>query len=90
MIIGNRDCSFDSKNKAGKMATRAKASGTSIVRHVKIRCDANPFDLGWNTYFEDRIRADMKLNAGNRKRLVELWLQQNRNCQSCGKAMSNW
>ena len=32
-----------------------------IVRHVKIKMDANPFDTQWNTYFENRSR---KANVG--------------------------
>ena len=86
---GNRNWVFGAKDKDGKMVTLVKASDTAIVRHVKIKGDANPFDPGWNAYFEDRIGAQMKLKAGNRKKLVHLWREQNGNCQRCGDAITS-
>ena len=86
---GNRNWVFGAKDKDGKMVTLVKASDTAIVRHVKIKGDANPFDPGWNAYFKDRIGAQMKLKAGNRKKLVHLWREQNGNCQRCGDAITS-
>jgi RNA-directed DNA polymerase len=33
------------------------ASSVAIVRHVKIQCGANPFDLSWDDYFARRAAA---------------------------------
>jgi len=33
-----------------------KLADIPIIRHVKIKKDANPFDTQWNTYFENRSR----------------------------------
>ena len=36
--------------------TLKKLADIPIIRHVKIRKDANPFDSNWDTYFENRCR----------------------------------
>ena len=33
----------------------AYAADTSIRRHIKVRAEANPFDLEWASYFADRV-----------------------------------
>jgi len=89
MATGMRNWVFGCKDKDDNIATLVKASDTAIVRHVKIKGDANPFDPEWNAYFEDRIGRQMGLKAGNRKKLVHLWREQNGNCQSCGEAITS-
>ena len=89
ITLGMRNWVFGSKDKDGNVVTLVKASDTAIVRHVKIKGDANPFDPEWNAYFEDRIGRQLGLKAGNRKKLVHLWLQQKGNCQSCGEVITS-
>jgi len=38
-----------------------KLSDIPIIRHVKIKSDANPFDPEWEAYFEDRDRKGLKV-----------------------------
>jgi len=38
------------------MAWLVDPTKTRIRRHVKVKSDANPFDLGWYGYFESRER----------------------------------
>jgi len=47
----------------GKMKTYSLAdvAGYKIVRHIKIKSDANPYDQEWETYFESRIASDVQL-----------------------------
>jgi len=35
------------------------ASDTRIVRHVRVKADANPFDPAWDSYFAQRKRSRM-------------------------------
>ena len=86
---GNRNWVFGCRDKDGKAATLVKASDTAIVRHVKIKGDANPFDPRWEAYFKDRIGRQMGLKEGNRKQVTRLWHDQNGNCQSCGEAITS-
>jgi RNA-directed DNA polymerase len=60
-----------------------QACDTRIKRHTKIRKDANPFDPNWETYFEKRIGFKMMNNLKGRKRLVRLWIEQDKNCPIC-------
>ena len=38
-----------------------KLADIPIIRHVKIKSDANPFDFQWNSYFEYRCRKAIKV-----------------------------
>lgn len=62
----------------------AKASDTVIVRHVKIRGEANPFDPKWADYFEARLGRRISTALGGRRRLLHLWRQQGGRCLHCG------
>ncbi len=89
MTIGNRNWVFGTKDKDGKVITLVKASDTAIVRHVKIKGDANPFDPQWNAYFEDRIGHQMMTNPTDHKKLIRHWREQDGNCQHCGEAITS-
>lgn len=56
--IGNRTWVFFSprskKDKKNEDITLKNASGTRIVRHVKIRAEANPYDTKFSEYFKAR------------------------------------
>jgi RNA-directed DNA polymerase len=38
-----------------------RAENVAIVRHIKVRCGANPFDPAWDAYFDRRHAAKSKL-----------------------------
>jgi len=44
-----------------KVFTLKKMADIPIVRHVKIKKDANPFDTEWYNYFENRSRKALKV-----------------------------
>ena len=54
-----------------------------IIRHRKIKGEANPYDADWETYFEERIGLQMKENLKGYQRLLRLWFSQDGNCQVC-------
>ena len=52
---GKRDWIFSARDK-GKIVSLFSAQSIPIVRHLKIRNRANPFDKSWNYYFAERDR----------------------------------
>ena len=53
--VGSREWTFASQN--GKGPALVKASDTPIVRHVKIKSQAHPFNPEWTSYLKKRARA---------------------------------
>ncbi|MBF6571610.1 MAG: group II intron reverse transcriptase/maturase [Candidatus Binataceae bacterium] len=43
-----------------------RLSSTSIIRHVKVKAEANPFDPEWELYFERREERRMKIALSGR------------------------
>lgn len=74
------------QNRTGQVGTLRlfKASRLPIVRHVKVRGDANPFDPACREYFDERKRARMLLRLRAQPFLKMIWLQQNGICSVCG------
>ncbi|MDR8763307.1 Group II intron-encoded protein LtrA [Burkholderia multivorans] len=92
-VIGHRTWVFASEREERTGSERRwielrQASDIKIKRHTVIRTDANPFDPLWETYFEDRIGAKMKDNLAGRKRLLYLWLEQDRKCPVCDELLT--
>lgn len=56
---------------------------TPIVRHVKIRGDANPFDLTQRAYFAARRRRAMGQALSIRKAVHHHWMKQAGQCPIC-------
>jgi RNA-directed DNA polymerase len=60
-----------------------RASKVPIVRHVKIRAAANPYDPEWERYFEKRLDAKMAADWKGRQSLLRLWQSQRGVCPVC-------
>ena len=73
------------KNLQGKKILRslAQTGDTKIIRHVKVREQANPFDPSWAEYFETRLGFTMKSSLSGKRRLLYLWQRQDGNCPHC-------
>ncbi|WP_137924295.1 group II intron reverse transcriptase/maturase [Cupriavidus sp. 2SB] len=65
-----------------------KAADTPIRRHLPIKLEANPFDPKWETYFEDRVSLKMQNSLRGRKKLINLWLEQDRHCPICRESIT--
>lgn len=61
------------------------ASDTRIVRHVRVKSDANPFDPAWDSYFAQRKRSRMLERLQERSFPKRLWQQQKGQCPGCGQ-----
>ena len=60
-----------------------KATDTPIRRHRPIKLEAHPFDSQWEMYFEARTSHKMLNSLRDRKKLIRLWLDQDRRCPIC-------
>ncbi|MDR1229129.1 MAG: HNH endonuclease, partial [Azoarcus sp.] len=65
------------------LASLRMATDTPIRRHRPIKLEANPFDPQWETYFEERASLKMLNSLRGRKKLIRLWLDQDRRCPVC-------
>ena len=59
------------------------ASKMPIVRHVKVREQANPYDPAWEVYFEERLGLKMAGHLVGRRKLLHLWKEQAGICPVC-------
>lgn len=60
-----------------------RESDTPIVRHIKIKAQANPHDPHWDQYFEARWVKTMLNSGRGRSKLYRVWQGQDRNCPAC-------
>jgi RNA-directed DNA polymerase len=82
--IGTRNWVFAVKTESGEMKELLRTDSTKIIRHIKIRKEANPYDPKWMVYFEEREGERMFGSMTGRKRLKEMWSKQGRKCPMCG------
>ena len=61
---------------------------TKILRHKKIKSEANPFDVEWKGYFEERMTYKMLLSLKGRNSLLYMWNKQERKCPLCGQSIT--
>lgn len=76
-----------------KELTLLLESDTPIVRHVKIKAQANPYDPDWESYFETRWDRKMRGSIRGRIKLYRLWSLQEGRCPVCGEIIetgSHW
>ena len=66
----------------------AKASDTKIVRHIKIKAEANPYDPKQEQYFEDRLGRKMEGSLIGKTKLKWLWWSQEKKCPHCGEKIT--
>jgi RNA-directed DNA polymerase len=59
------------------------ARDTPIRRHVKVKSEANPYDLAYETYFEKREADHMQVTFQGSRFLRFLWYEQRGLCLVC-------
>lgn len=70
--IGTRIWVFADQDDEENWLSLVKASDTKIVRHVKVRKEANPYDPIWETYFKDRCKRKREKFGEERWGMAEL------------------
>ena len=61
-----------------------KATDTKIRRFTKIKANANPFDVKWDEYFEEREALKMSYSLSGRQTLLKMFNVQRGKCALCG------
>jgi RNA-directed DNA polymerase len=65
-----------------------RAAKVPIVRHIKVRATANPYDPKWEPYFEKRLQRKMAATLKGKRTLLYLWQSQNGVCPVCGEKLT--
>ena len=84
-VVDKRDKT--DKNKSSKILL-CQASAIRIKRHIKIRCNANPYLLEQEPYFESRIQRAMLQKSDTQKQLTEIYGRQKGKCAYCHQPIS--
>ena len=64
------------------------AHSLPISRHTKIASGANPYDLGWETYLEQRLDRKLATSLRGQGRVRTLWQRQRGRCPSCDEMIT--
>jgi RNA-directed DNA polymerase len=59
-----------------------------ILRHVKVKSVANPFDPAWEGYFEQRVDRRMFRHLAGKQQLRRLWFEQRGVCPVCAQTIT--
>jgi RNA-directed DNA polymerase len=90
--IGRQNWAFSASVKTGEGETRMvrleKAGDTKIVRHVKIKSEANPFDPEQEGYFEKRLGVKMSGSVTGKVKWLKLWWRQDKECPNCHETIT--
>lgn len=70
--IGTRIWVFADRDDKGRWLSLLKASDTKIVRHVKVRKEANPYDPAWEKYFKDRRKRKLEASGEEKWGMADL------------------
>ena len=73
------------RNGKGWPVRLMQAAGVKVLRWVKIRKDANPYDPVWETYLEERLTWKLGHTLAGRGRIEYLWKGQGGKCRVCGQ-----
>ena len=63
------------------------AAKVKVIRYVKIRSDANPYDPKWELYLEARLSWQLAQTRTGRSRIEYLWKEQRGRCWVCGQPL---
>jgi RNA-directed DNA polymerase len=76
----------DSKGK-GWPIQLMKAAAVKVIRWLKIRSEANPYDPAWEPYLEERLTWKLGHTLAGRGRIDYLWKEQGGRCVVCRQVL---
>ena len=88
--VKNRNWVFAVKVKNGDKDSLLElyhVPSTKIIRHVKVKAEANPFDMTWNRFFEERNLSKIERDQGLHGMKRKLWQAQEGRCTACGEPL---
>ncbi|WP_287590759.1 group II intron maturase-specific domain-containing protein [Shewanella sp.] len=80
---GPRNWVFSGMTADGFTKRLVYTNDTAIKRHTKIKGEANPYDLAFEEYFEQRLERAWRDSMQGQRRLLILWLRQQKCCPIC-------
>lgn len=93
-MVGTRSWTFavptkqTTENGEPKYIRLKYATDTNIRRFTKIKAEANPFDVNWIRYFEERETDKMKVSLKGRYIMTKLFYEQFGNCAHCREKLT--
>jgi RNA-directed DNA polymerase len=89
-VADNRWVFFGTTTSQGKTREHRliRLAYTPIKRHVKIKAEANPYDLAWEPYFEARLGVKMADSLKGRRSQLYLWREQDGICPVCKQSIT--
>ncbi|WP_158796439.1 group II intron reverse transcriptase/maturase [Pedobacter sp. L105] len=78
----------DKSKKAIVERSLIKTSDTSIIRHIKIRSEANVFSKQYDEYFEVKRSAKLMNSKTGIKMVISLFKKQGNRCVCCGELIT--
>jgi len=63
------------------------AAKVKIIRYVKIRSDANPYDPKWELYLEARLGWQLTQTRTGNRQIEYFWKKQQGRCMACGQPL---
>lgn len=81
--VGTRNWVFSGEGADKQMYRLFYCNDTPIKRHIKIRAEANPYDLADEEYFEKRLERTWRDSMAGQRKVLYLWLRQQKCCPIC-------
>lgn len=81
--VGKRNWVFSGEWEESKMLRLFSCNDVVIKRHTKIKAEANPYDLIFEEYFEQRLERAWRESMQGKRKVLMLWLRQQQCCVIC-------
>ena len=81
--VGKRNWVFSGEWEESKILRLFSCNDVVIKRHTKIKAEANPYDLAFEEYFEQRLERAWRDSMQGKRKVLMLWLRQQQCCVIC-------
>ena len=81
--VGKRNWVFSGEWEESKILRLFSCNDVVIKRHTKIKAEANPYDLAFEEYFEQRLERAWRESMQGKRKVLMLWLRQQQCCVMC-------